>query len=195
MGWALELTSASVEHADTNPLNTPQVSRELSSPFPRRKPDSDELNDRRTEVSDEARTNRQFATKRDPKLARIERGPEASFRLREARAVLPSEELKPSRGFRVGCDICREPRARAALSGLRSTASGAMCFPLRFGGSMNLNVHFHVAVPDGVFTATKGAARADFWRLPTPDRMDVETLTVNVEMRVVSWLRRRGFLN
>ena len=60
---------------------------------------------------------------------------------------------------------------------------------------MNLNVHFHVAVPDGVFTATKGAARADFWRLPTPDRMDVETLTVNVEMRVVSWLRRHGFLN
>jgi hypothetical protein len=60
---------------------------------------------------------------------------------------------------------------------------------------MNLNVHFHVAVPDGVFTATKGAARANFWRLPTPDRLDVETLTVNVEMRVVSWLRRHGLLN
>jgi len=23
------------------------------------------------------------------------------------------------------------------------------------------------ALPDGVFTATRGAARADFWRLPT----------------------------
>jgi len=55
---------------------------------------------------------------------------------------------------------------------------------------MNLNVHFHVAVPDGVFTSVKGAARADFWRLPTPDRLDVETLTVNVEMRVETWLRR-----
>ena len=60
---------------------------------------------------------------------------------------------------------------------------------------MNLNVHFHVVVPDGVFTAAKGAARADFWRLPTPDRMDLETLTVNVEMRVVGWLRRHGFLD
>ena len=60
---------------------------------------------------------------------------------------------------------------------------------------MNLNVHFDVAVPDGVFTATKGAARANFWRLPTPDRLDVETLTVNVDMRVVSWLGRHGFLN
>jgi hypothetical protein len=58
---------------------------------------------------------------------------------------------------------------------------------------MNLNVHFQVVVPDGVFTAAKSAARADFWRLPTPERMDLETLTVNVEMRVVSWLRHDGF--
>jgi Putative transposase len=48
---------------------------------------------------------------------------------------------------------------------------------------------------DGVFTSGQGTARADFCRLPTPDRLDVETLTVNVEMRVVSWLRRHGFLN
>jgi hypothetical protein len=41
-------------------------------------------------------------------------------------------------------EIFRWQRERAALSGLRSTASGAVCFPQRFGGSMNLNVHFHV---------------------------------------------------
>ncbi|MES1175278.1 MAG: transposase zinc-binding domain-containing protein [Myxococcales bacterium] len=92
-------------------------------------------------------------------------------------------------------EIFRSQRERAGLSALRPMASGAVCFPQRFGGSMNLNVHFHVAVPDGVFTATKGATRAEFWRLPTPDRLDLETLTVNVEMRVVSWLRRHGFLN
>jgi len=92
-------------------------------------------------------------------------------------------------------EIFRSQRERAGLSGLRSTASGAVCFPQRFGGSTNLNVHFHVVVPDGVFTAAKSAARADFWRLPTPDRMDLETLTVNVEMRVVGWLRRHGFLD
>jgi len=92
-------------------------------------------------------------------------------------------------------EIFRSQRERAGLSGLRSTASGAVCFPQRFGGSMNLNVHFHVVVPDGVFTAARSAARADFWRLPTPDRMDLETLTVNVEMRVVGWLRRHGFLD
>jgi hypothetical protein len=70
----------------------------------------------------------------------------------------------------------RKSRERAGLSGLRWTASGAVCFPQRFGGSMNLNVHFHVVVPDGVFTAVESAARADFWRLPTPDRMDGDVL-------------------
>ncbi len=44
-------------------------------------------------------------------------------------------------------EIFRSQRERAGLSGLRSTASGAVCFPQRFGGSMNLNVHFHVVVP------------------------------------------------
>jgi hypothetical protein len=92
-------------------------------------------------------------------------------------------------------EIFRWQRERAGLSGLSSTASGAVCFPHRFGGSMNLNVHFHVVVPDGVFTAAKSATRADFRRLPPPDRMDLETLTVNVEMRVVAWLRRRGLLD
>jgi len=34
-------------------------------------------------------------------LTAIERGPEAGFRLGETRAVLPSKELEPSRGFRI----------------------------------------------------------------------------------------------
>ena len=34
-------------------------------------------------------------------------------------------------------EIFRSQRERARRSGLRSTASGAVCFPQRFGGSMN----------------------------------------------------------
>lgn len=33
---------------------------------------------------------------------------------------------------------------------------GAVCFPQRFGGSLNLNVHYHVAVPDSVFGPREG---------------------------------------
>jgi len=72
-------------------------------------------------------------------------------------------------------EIFRWQRERAGRAGLRSTQSGAGCFPQRFGGSMNLNVHFHVVVPDGVFTLPEAATRAEFRRLPIPDRMDLET--------------------
>jgi hypothetical protein len=59
--------------------------------------------------------------------------------------------------------------------------NGAVCFPQRFGGSLNLNVHYRVAVPDGVFTTDKGSDRADFHRLPKPDHTDLDTLAFNTE--------------
>jgi hypothetical protein len=91
-------------------------------------------------------------------------------------------------------EIFRWQRESAGMAGLRRVQGGAICFPQRFGGSLNLNVHYHVAVPDGVFTIDKGPARADFHRLPKPDHTDLETLAFNMEMRVTAWLRRRGLL-
>lgn len=87
---------------------------------------------------------------------------------------------------------------------------GAICFPQRFGGSLNLNVHYHVAVPDGVFarrvsSSGRPAAHLDdpsggtsrqteFVQLPMPETSDLETISHAVEVRVVRWLRRRGLL-
>jgi hypothetical protein len=92
---------------------------------------------------------------------------------------------------------------------------GAICFPQRFGGSLNLNVHYHVAVPDGVFvrhasisnrSPTKPpsskmdepsinvAPAIEFLQLPMPESFDLETISHAVELRVVRWLRRRGLL-
>jgi hypothetical protein len=48
---------------------------------------------------------------------------------------------------------------------------GAVCFPQRFGGSLNLNVHYHVAVPDGVFGRRKGEGVV-FHQLAMPNRSD-----------------------
>jgi hypothetical protein len=91
-------------------------------------------------------------------------------------------------------EIFRWQRESAGIAGLRRVRGGAICFPQRFGGSLNLNVHYHVAVPDGVFTLAKGSDRADFHRLPKPDHADLETLAFNTEMRVTAWLRRHGLL-
>ena len=40
---------------------------------------------------------------------------------------------------------------------------------------------------DGVFKGAERIARAEFWRLPAPAGLVLETLTVNVETRVVAW--------
>src|SRR4051794_13260285 len=51
-------------------------------------------------------------------------------------------------------EIERHLRRVARESGEPRCRSGAVTFVQRFG-SMNLNVHFHVLVPDGVFLATQ----------------------------------------
>ncbi len=73
---------------------------------------------------------------------------------------------------------------------------GAICFPQRFGGSLNLNVHYHVVVPDGVFSRQPGqTAGAVFHQLPMPNRTDLEAIGHAVELGVLRWLRRRGLLD
>jgi hypothetical protein len=83
-------------------------------------------------------------------------------------------------------------REQASLTGIPRARGGAVCFPQRFGGSLNLNVHYHVAIPDGVFT--DGGSGATFHLLPRPTRSDIDTIALNVEMRVLTWLRRKGLL-
>ena len=48
-------------------------------------------------------------------------------------------------------------RKRARAHGLAGTECGAVTFVQRFGSSLNLNVHFHVVVLDGVFARAEGS--------------------------------------
>jgi hypothetical protein len=77
----------------------------------------------------------------------------------------------------------RSQAQRAAALGIPRSRGGAVRFPQRFGGSLNLNVHYHVAVPDGVFTRSENAPRAEFHPLPPPDPIDVSTVAHSVEVR------------
>jgi hypothetical protein len=67
------------------------------------------------------------------------------------------------------CEVLRAQRQRATALLIANSRGAAICFPQRFGGSLNLNVHYHVAVADGVFTLEPGAPRAGFHALPAPD--------------------------
>ena len=48
-------------------------------------------------------------------------------------------------------------RRRARRTGHMRPQCGAVMFVQSFGGSLNLNVHFHVVLMDGVFTRDDGA--------------------------------------
>jgi hypothetical protein len=56
-----------------------------------------------------------------------------------------------------------------------------------------LNVHYHGAIPDGVFTFSDDDAPA-FHRLPAPDSTDLKEITSDVAIRTLAWLRRRELL-
>ena len=92
-------------------------------------------------------------------------------------------------------EVFRWQRERARELGIPRPRGGAVQFPQRFGGSLNLNVHYHVAVVDGVFTRPNSGVRAEFDRLPLPSRSDLDDVAINVEARVMRWLRRRHLVS
>ena len=84
-------------------------------------------------------------------------------------------------------------RLGARSVGLESSEAGAVTFVQRFGGSLNLNVHLHVVVLDGVFVRD-GEGRAVFHEAPPPSPSALEDIVARVERRIRSarWLRRHG---
>ncbi len=80
-------------------------------------------------------------------------------------------------------------RRRARECGARATRAGAITFVQRFGGALNLNVHFHCLVPDGVFARENGQVR--FVALAPLSDEDVRKVLHRVVVRVVRLLRPR----
>ena len=85
-------------------------------------------------------------------------------------------------------------RTRARRDGLRDGECGAVTFVQRFGGSLNLNVHMHVVVLDGVYVrdADHGVV---FHTATPPTLVELEAIVRRVRERALLWLRRRGLLN
>jgi hypothetical protein len=77
--------------------------------------------------------------------------------------------------------------------GLGEARSGAVTHVQRFGSSVNLNVHFHVMVLDGVFTRDE-PGRPSFHHAPPPTRAELDQVVRHVHRRVIAWLARRGHL-
>ncbi len=85
-------------------------------------------------------------------------------------------------------------RRAAARQGVRDGQCGAVTVIPRFGGSLNLNVHLHSLVLDGVFTRPTPTAAPVFHTLPPPTDEQIGEILEQVHDRVRRLLGRRGRL-
>ena len=81
-------------------------------------------------------------------------------------------------------------RRRAREDGVKDGRSGAVAIVQRFGGALNLNVHFHILAVDGVFVKEGEAVR--FHPSPSLDAADVDDVLLTVESYVQRLLGGSG---
>jgi hypothetical protein len=74
----------------------------------------------------------------------------------------------------------------------READCGAVTLIQRVGSALNLNVHFHMLVPDGVYRSTAGGP--EFVRTPAPTLKQLQALVERISERVGRQLERRGIL-
>ena len=87
-------------------------------------------------------------------------------------------------------EIFKSLRRRARRAGVRSPQAGAITFVQYFGGALNLNVHFHCVIPDGVFE--REGAEVRFVPLGAPSDDEIEAVLRRIVARLMRMLRPRA---
>jgi hypothetical protein len=83
---------------------------------------------------------------------------------------------------------------RAVAGGVvHRRCAGKLTVIQRFGGGLNLNVHFHTLVLDGVFTQPVPGGPLVFHAAPLPSDAEVGRVVITVRRRVLRLLVRRGY--
>ena len=75
-------------------------------------------------------------------------------------------------------------RRQARGLGVHNGQTGAVSFVQRFGGLLNLNVHYHLVVPDGVFVADEATGELSLVRLSGPTADDLLAILDRVADRI-----------
>ncbi|MBI2440409.1 MAG: transposase [Lentisphaerae bacterium] len=88
--------------------------------------------------------------------------------------------------------ITRYLRKQAKALGEKSRIeTGAVTLIQRFGGSINLNVHFHMLVMEGGYVI--GEEEPRWVNLPPPTDEDVRAVVKSLSLRIIRYLTRKGY--
>ena len=83
-------------------------------------------------------------------------------------------------------------RRRARALGVRRARCGAVSVDQRWGSSLNLNVHFHSLVLDGVYSWSHSGRHPQFHPLGPPTTAEVQRVVRAIRLRIQRLLSRRG---
>lgn len=75
-----------------------------------------------------------------------------------------------------------------------TTHTGAVTLIQRFGGAINLNVHFHMLFLDGVYVENKYGSAVRFQWIKSPSSGELASLTHTIAKRIGRFLERQGLL-
>jgi hypothetical protein len=91
-------------------------------------------------------------------------------------------------------ELARHYKSVAKKSGeVGKLHAGAVTFVQRFGSSLNLHVHLHTCALDGVYVEDDDGEAPRFVSTAPPSRAELYVLTERVTLRVMTWLRKRGY--
>jgi hypothetical protein len=82
-------------------------------------------------------------------------------------------------------------RRAVEFDAVRHAQGGAVTFIQRSGGSLNLNLHFHMLALDGVYAADD-QDQPQFQPLMAPENDEIARLTASLAERIPALLQRRG---
>ena len=86
--------------------------------------------------------------------------------------------------LRIGLDVVMGwYREQALAHGVEDPRTGSVTVVQRFGGALNLNVHFHTLLLDGVYARDALSGRLRWHRVGIPSTRTIEQLVVCIADR------------
>lgn len=84
-------------------------------------------------------------------------------------------------------------RKKAGL-GAKNSKSGAVTLIQRFGGSLNLNIHFHQLFVDGCYELSDKNEPIDFWVASSPTVKEIEEVLTKIIQKITKYLERQKII-